>query len=103
VSLPGNSKGQRDAAIDEDIPITPPLPPTPFDYEDVAVKKYNEIRIEPITRARAKLLEQQGNSLLIEPDLLCTENFLLPKSMHLCMIRFVDNTNFARGGDESQQ
>jgi hypothetical protein len=42
---------------DEDIPITPPLSPTPFDDEDVA-KKSNEIRIGPITRARAKLLEQ---------------------------------------------
>jgi hypothetical protein len=44
-------------AFDEDNPITPPLSPTPFD-EDVAAKKSNEIRIRPITRARAKLLEQ---------------------------------------------
>jgi hypothetical protein len=43
---------------DEDIPITPPLPPTPFDDEDVVAKKYNEIRTGPIIRARAKLLEQ---------------------------------------------
>jgi hypothetical protein len=43
---------------DKDIPITPPLSPTPFDDEDVAAKKSNEIRIGPITRARAKLLEQ---------------------------------------------
>jgi hypothetical protein len=43
---------------DEDIPIIPPLSPTPFDDEDVAVNKSNEIRIGPITRARAKLLEQ---------------------------------------------
>jgi hypothetical protein len=87
---------------DEDIPITPPLSPTSFD-EDVAAKKSNEIRIRPITRARAKLLEQQVNSLLVEPDLLFNENFILPKSMHLCMISFVDNTSVARGGDESQQ
>jgi hypothetical protein len=45
------------ATYDEDIPITPPLSPTPFD-EDVAAKKSNEIRIGPITRARVKLLEQ---------------------------------------------
>jgi hypothetical protein len=87
---------------DEDIPITPPLSPTPFD-EYVAAKKSNEIRIGQITRARAKLLEQQVNSLLIEPNLLFNENFILPKSMHLYMIRFVDNTSVARGGDESQQ
>jgi hypothetical protein len=93
-------KGGED---DEDIPITPPLSPTPFDDEDVAAKKSNDIRIGPITRACAKLLEQQVNSLLIEPNLLFSENFILPKSMHLCMIRFVDNMSVARGGDESQQ
>jgi hypothetical protein len=43
---------------DEVIPITPPLSPAPIDDEDVATKKSNEIRIRPITRARAKLLEQ---------------------------------------------
>jgi hypothetical protein len=48
-------KGGED---DEDIPITPPLSPTPIDDEDVAAKKSNRIRIGPITRARAKLLEQ---------------------------------------------
>ena len=41
-----------------------------------------------MTRARAKLLEQQVNSLLAQPDLCYGENFILPKSMHLCMIRF---------------
>jgi hypothetical protein len=80
---------------DEDIPITPPLSHTPFDDEGVATKKSNEMRIGPITRARAKLLEQQVNSLLIEPDLLFSDNFILPKSMHLCMIRFVDNMSVA--------
>ena len=39
-------------------------------------------------RARAKQLEQQVNSLLAQPDLCYDENFILPKSMHLCMIRF---------------
>jgi hypothetical protein len=43
--------------IDEDIPITPPLSPAPIDDEDVAAKNSNKIRIGPITRARAKLLE----------------------------------------------
>jgi hypothetical protein len=46
-----------------------------------------------MTRARAKLLEQQVNSLLIEYDVCFNENFILPKSMHLCMIRFIDNTS----------
>ena len=52
-----------------------------------------------MTRARAKLLEQQVNSLLIEYDVCVDENFILPKSMHLCMIRFVDNTSI--GGEDN--
>ena len=52
-----------------------------------------------MTRARAKLLEQQVNSLLIESDVCVDENFILPKSMHLCMIRFVDNTSI--GGEDN--
>ena len=51
-----------------------------------------------MTRSRTKLLEQQVNSLLPEYDIFNNENFILPKSMHLCMIRFVDNTN-ANGGE----
>jgi hypothetical protein len=88
---------------EEDIPITAPLSPTPFDDDDVVAKKSNEIRIGPITRACAKLLEQQVKSLLIEPDLLFSENFILHKSMNLCLIRFVDNTSVAREGDKSQK
>ena len=41
-------------------------------------------------------------SLLIEYDVCDNENFILPKSMHLCMIRVVDNTN-VDGGLEEQQ
>ena len=81
---------------DGDIPS--PLPSFPDD--DVAAQdKSNEVRIGPITRARAKLLEQQVNSLLIESDVCVDENFILPKSMHLCMIRFVDNTSI--GGEDN--
>ncbi|KAK1670517.1 hypothetical protein QYE76_058676 [Lolium multiflorum] len=46
---------------DEDIPTTP-LPPSLIDEDEPAVKlKSNEVRIGPITRARAKLLKQQEN------------------------------------------
>ena len=38
------------------------------------------------------------NSLLIEYDVFNDDNFILPKSMHLRMIRFVDNPN-ANGED----
>ena len=47
--------------------------------------------------------DYQVNSFLIEPDVLLNENFILPKSMHLCMIRFIDNTSIARGRGELQQ
>ena len=57
-----------------------------------------EVRLGPMTRSRTKLLEQQVNSLLAEYDNINDVNFILPKSMHLCMIRFVDNTN-ANGGE----
>ena len=33
------------------------------------------------------------NSLLIEYDVSDYESFILPKSMYVCIIRFVDNTN----------
>ena len=70
---------------DEDIPSDEP-PPTPNEVVDVAAKnKSNDIRIGLITRARAKLLEQQVNSLLNEPGILIDENFILPKSLHICI------------------
>ena len=51
----------------------------------------------PITRARAKHV----NSLLVEFDFCVDENFILPKSMYLCMVRVADNTSI--GGRELQQ
>jgi hypothetical protein len=85
---------------DEDIPS--PLPFSSID--DVAVQdKPDEVRIGPMTRARAKLLGQQVNSLLIEYNVCDNENFILPKSMHLCMIRVVDNTNVDGGLEEQQE
>jgi hypothetical protein len=86
------------STFDEDIP-TKLLPPSLQDKDDVAVKvKSNEVRIEPITRARAKLLKQHVNSLL--NDTFTNENFILPKSFHLCMIRYEDGANVARGREE---
>jgi hypothetical protein len=80
---------------DEDIPSVSTTTP----IEEVAVQdNSNEVRLGPMTRSRTKLLEQQVNSFLVDCDNLNHENFILPKSMHLCMIRFVDNTN-ANGGE----
>ena len=63
-------------------------------------KKDDEIRIGPITRARAKLIEQQVNSLLIDSDMLCNENFMLPKSLYVCIIRYLDKEEDPEGGED---
>ena len=60
----------------------------------------NEIRIGPITRARAKLIEQQVNSLLIDSDVLLGEDFILPKSLYVCMIRYHDKGKDPERGEE---
>jgi hypothetical protein len=40
------------------------------------------------------------NSLLTEYNLFTNENFILPKSLHVCMIRFVAEASVTRGGEE---
>jgi hypothetical protein len=40
------------------------------------------------------------NSLLTEYNLFTNENFVLPKSLHVCMIRFVAEASMTRGGEE---
>jgi hypothetical protein len=89
-------------ALNEDIPTTQPSPPT-IDDPIVADqhKSNDEIRIGPITRARAKLLQQQVNSLLAESDIYCNENFIQPKSLFICMIRFIGEEG-VRGSEEMQ-
>ena len=63
---------------DEDIPT---ITPSPIDDEELPVaaktKSNDEIRIGPITRARAKLLEQQVNSPLVEYPMYFNESFIL--------------------------
>jgi hypothetical protein len=64
-------------------------------------KSNDEFNIGPITQARAMLLEQQVNSLLIESDIYYNENFILPKSLFICMIRFIGEEG-VRGSEEMQ-
>jgi hypothetical protein len=40
------------------------------------------------------------NSLLTEYNLFTNENFILPKSLNVCMIRFVAEASMACGGEE---
>ena len=39
------------------------------------------------------------NLFLAQTDICIDENFILPKSMHVCMIRFEGMTSIARGGE----
>src|SRR3954465_1739314 len=81
---------------DEDIPTTTTTSPTLHD------EQANQIQIGPVRRARAKLLEQQVNLLLLESDDRVTENYILPKSLCVCMIRYqVENKEL--GGAEVQE
>ena len=48
-----------------------------------------DIPIGPITRARAKKINQQVNSLLIKFGFNLHENWLLPNSIILIVLRFV--------------
>jgi hypothetical protein len=88
---------------DEDIPtliLTSPL----NDDQTISAKKVptDDIRIGPITRARAKLLEQQVDLFLVEPDVfIINESFILPKSCCLCILRF-EEEGIVQGGEELQ-
>jgi hypothetical protein len=71
--------GLSNPETDEGIPTS-----LPSSNDDIAGRvdvqhKPNDLRIGSITRARAKLLEQQVNSLLTEYNLFTNENFILPK------------------------
>jgi hypothetical protein len=43
------------------------------------------------------------NLFLVEHVTLIWKNFILPKSLHVCMIRFEEKTSLARGDEELQQ
>jgi len=53
-----------------------------------------------MTRARAKLLEQQVNLFLNEPDVFVNENFILPKSLYVCIVRYIGDEGIARSVEE---
>jgi hypothetical protein len=73
---------------DEDIPTLVPSSP-PNDDQTIAAKKVptDDIRIGPIMRARAKVLEQQVNLFLVERDVFINENFILPESWCISILR----------------
>ena len=42
------------------------------------------------------------NLILNESDVLIDENFILPKSLYLCMVRYIEDDGMARGSKEMQ-
>jgi hypothetical protein len=83
---------------DEDIPKLVPSSPLNDDQTIVAKKvSTDDIRIGPITRARAKLLQEQVNLFLVEPDVFINEKFILPKSWCVCIFRF-EEEGIVQGG-----
>ena len=48
------------------------------------------------------MIEQQVNSLLVENAIYFDENFILPKSECLCLIRYIEDEGMARGSEEMQ-
>jgi hypothetical protein len=90
---------RNQGVTDEGIPTS-----LPSSVDDIAGRvdvqhKPDDLHTRPIIGARAKLLEQQVNSLLTEYNLFTNENFILPKSLHVCMIRFVAEASMTRGDE----
>ena len=82
------------------------VPSLPYeDEQPVATKKTpnDELRIGPTTRARAKLLEQQVNSLLVDNTIYFDESFILPKSLCVCIVRYIGEEGMAQGSKEALQ
>ena len=57
------------------------------DVEDVTQAR-EQVNIGPITRSRAKKLQQEVNALLCEIHFNINENYILPKSCTLLLLRF---------------
>jgi hypothetical protein len=101
VSLVSESLDELSEGLsDEGIPTS-----LPSSVDDIVGRvdvqhKPDDLHTGPITRACAKLLEQQVNSLLTEYNLFTNENFILPKSLHVCMTRFVAEASMTHGGEE---
>jgi hypothetical protein len=92
-SMPFEEGGGED---DEGIPTSLPSSIDDISGHVDVQHKPNDLCIGSITRARSKLLKQQVHSLLAEYNLFTNENFILPKYLHVCMIRFVAEASMTR-------
>jgi len=69
------------------------------DVEDVNQAR-EQVNIGPITRSRAKKLQQEVNALLCEIHFNINENYILPKSCTLLLLRFTKEDDKNTEGED---
>ena len=74
----------------------------PHDVEDVTQAR-EQVNIGPITRSRAKKLQQEVNALLCEIHFNINENYILPKSCTLLLLRFTKEDDKNTEGEDYRE
>ncbi|KQJ96926.1 hypothetical protein BRADI_3g27822v3 [Brachypodium distachyon] len=75
--------------VDEDIPSSPRSSSSPHEESPLKVEtSTKKTYLGPMTRSRAKQIQQEVNSLLAAPNDNINENFILPNSRVLLVLRF---------------
>ena len=72
------------------------------DVEDVT-QAIEQVNIGPITRSRAKKLQQEVNALLSEIHFNINENYILPKSCMLLLLRFTKEDDKNTEGEDYRE
>jgi hypothetical protein len=73
---------------DEDIPGSPRLSSSPHDKSQLSNEASTKIYLGPMTKSRAKQIEQEVNALLVDHYSTIYENFILPQSCVLNLLRY---------------
>ena len=72
------------------------------DVEDINQAR-EQVNIGPITHSRAKKLQQEVNALLSEIHFNTNENYILPKSCTLLLLRFTKEDNKNTEGEDYRE
>ena len=72
------------------------------DVEDIN-QAIEQVNIGPITRSRAKKLQQEVNALLCEIHFNINENYILPKSCTLLLLRFTKEDDKNTEGEDHRE
>ena len=70
--------------------------------EDVNTAR-EQVKIGPITRSRAKKVQQEVNTLLCEIYFNINENYILPKSCMLLLLRFTKEDDKNTQGEDYRE